>query len=117
MGNQNPQVLIDNYRQQIDGLDQRIGAYDQELANLGPAGGNQAANVYRSLLVQERNAIAGEQRRLGTLISNLANQRGDPGIRPPSPDQGRAGRTRRDARQGQCDQGEASGAVTPGDLM
>jgi clan AA aspartic protease (TIGR02281 family) len=77
MGNQNPQDMIDNYRQQIDWLDQRIGAYDQELANLGPAGGNQAANVYHNLIVQERNAIVGEQRRLGTLISNLANQRGE----------------------------------------
>ena len=29
VGNQNPQVFIDNYRQQIDWLDQRIAAYDQ----------------------------------------------------------------------------------------
>ena len=76
MGNQNPQVFIDNCRQQIDWLDQRIGAYDQELANLGPSVGNQAANVYHNLLVQERNAIVGEQRRLSTLINNLAEQRG-----------------------------------------
>ena len=76
MGNQNPQVFIDNYRQQIDWLDQRISAYDQELANLGPSVGNQAANVYHNLLVQERNAIVGEQRRLNTLINNLADQRG-----------------------------------------
>ena len=45
MGNQNPQVFIDNCHQQIDLLDQRISAYDQELANLGPSGGNQAANA------------------------------------------------------------------------
>ena len=76
MGNQNPQVFIDNYRQQIDWLDQRIGAYDQELANLGPSGGNQAANVYHNMLVQERNALVAEQRRLSTLINNLADQRG-----------------------------------------
>jgi methyl-accepting chemotaxis protein len=76
MGNQNPQVFIDNYRQQIDWLDQRISAYDQELANLGPSGGNQAANVYHNLLVQERNVIVGEQRRLSTLINNLAAQGG-----------------------------------------
>ena len=75
-GNQNPQVLIDNYRQQIDWLDQRIGAYDQELANLGPSGGNQAANVYHNLLVQERNVIVSEQRRLVGLINNLGSQRG-----------------------------------------
>jgi clan AA aspartic protease (TIGR02281 family) len=75
-GNQNPQVLIENYRQQLDWLDQRIGAYDQELANLGPAGGNQAANVYHNLLVTERNAIVVEQRRLSSVINNLAGQRG-----------------------------------------
>ncbi len=76
MGNQNPQVFIDNYRQQIDWLDQRITAYDQELANLGPQMGNRAVDVYHNMLVQERNALVLEQRRLSTLINNLANQRG-----------------------------------------
>jgi predicted nucleic acid-binding Zn-ribbon protein len=75
-GNQNPQVLMENYRQQIDRLSQRIHAYDQELANLGPGGGNQAANVYHNILVQERNAIVVEQRRLSSVINNLAGQRG-----------------------------------------
>ena len=76
MGNQNPQVFIDNYHQQIDSLDQRISAYDQELGNLGPSGGNQAATVWHNMLVQERNAIVTEQRRLSSLIRNLADQRG-----------------------------------------
>ena len=76
MGNQNPQVLIDNYRQQIDWLGQRIAAYDQELANLGPTGGNQAAAVYHNMLVQERNALVAQQNRLSSLINNLADQRG-----------------------------------------
>jgi clan AA aspartic protease (TIGR02281 family) len=76
MGNQNPQAFIDNYRQQIDWLDQRISAYDQDLEDLGPSGGNQAATVWRNMLIQERNALVTEQRRLSTLIRNLADQRG-----------------------------------------
>jgi clan AA aspartic protease (TIGR02281 family) len=76
MGNQNPMVLIDNYRQQIDWLDQRISAYDDQLATLGPSGGNQAATAWHNILVQERNALVNEQRRLSTLIRNLADQRG-----------------------------------------
>ena len=52
LGNQNPQVLIDNYRQQIAWLGQSIAAYDQELANLGPTGGNQAGAVYHNMLVK-----------------------------------------------------------------
>ena len=75
-GNQNPQVFIDNYRQQIAWLDQRISAYDQELANLGPVGGSQVANVYHNMLVQERNGLVTEQRRLSTLIGSIADQRG-----------------------------------------
>ena len=76
MGNQNPQVLIDYYREQIDLWDQRIAAIDQELASLGPPVGNRAADVYHNMLVQERNAIVGEQHRLSSLINDLANQRG-----------------------------------------
>ena len=48
----------------------------RRLANLGPSGGNQAANVYHNMLVQERNAIVAEQRRLSTLINNLAESTG-----------------------------------------
>jgi hypothetical protein len=76
MGSQNPQVFIDNYRQQIDWLDQRISDYDQELANLGPQMGNRAVDIYHNMVVQERNSLVLEQRRLSTVISNLANQRG-----------------------------------------
>ena len=76
VGNQSPQIFIDNYRQQFEWLDQRISAYDQELANIGPAAGTQVANVYYNLLVQERNALVTEQRRLSSLIRNLADQRG-----------------------------------------
>ncbi len=76
MGNQNPQVLINSYREQIDWLSQQVAAYDQQLANLGPSGGNQAAAVYNNMLVQERNALVTQQNRLSSLINNLANQRG-----------------------------------------
>ncbi len=76
MGDQNPQVLIDNYRQQLDWLSQSIGAYDQELANLGSTGGNQAGAVYRNMLVNERNALVAQQNRLSNLINNLGDQRG-----------------------------------------
>ena len=76
MGNQNPQVFIDNYRQQIDWCDQRISEIDRSLTNLGPSGGNQAATVWRNMLIQERNALVAEQRRLSALIRNLADQRG-----------------------------------------
>ncbi len=76
LGNQNPQVLINNYRQQVEWLGQRIDAYDQELANLGPSSGNQAANVYHNMVVQERNAVVTEQNRLRRMITTLADQRG-----------------------------------------
>ena len=76
MGNQNPQVLINNYRQQVEWLGQRIDAYDQELANMGPSSGNQAATVYHNMVVQERNAVITEQNRLRRMITTLADQRG-----------------------------------------
>ena len=75
-GNQNPQVLINDYREQIDWLAQRIGAYDEELAKLGPPSGNQAAAVYYNMLVNERNAIVAEQNRLRRVITSLADERG-----------------------------------------
>ncbi|MGO9470255.1 MAG: TIGR02281 family clan AA aspartic protease [Isosphaeraceae bacterium] len=76
LGNQNPQVLINNYREQIDWLGQRIDAYDNELARQGPAIGNQAATVYHNMLVNERNALVTEQNRLRRVINQLADQRG-----------------------------------------
>src|SRR5262249_2075752 len=76
MGNQNPQVLINGYRQHVEWLNQRIDAYDQELANLGPTGGNQAAVVYHNMIVNERNEFITEQNRLRRMISSLADQRG-----------------------------------------
>jgi clan AA aspartic protease (TIGR02281 family) len=75
LGNQNPKVWIDYYREQINLWDQRIAAIDQDLANLGPSVGNRAADNYHNMLVQERNTIVGEQRRLNSLINNLYDQR------------------------------------------
>ena len=38
--------------------------------------GNRAVDIYHNMLVQERNSLVQEQRRLSSLINNLANQRG-----------------------------------------
>jgi hypothetical protein len=76
VGNENPQVLINNYREQIDWLGQMIDAYDQKLVEIGPPSGNQAATVYYNMVVNERNAIVTEQNRLRRVINQLANQRG-----------------------------------------
>jgi clan AA aspartic protease (TIGR02281 family) len=76
LGDQNPQVLINNYRQQIEWLGQRINIYDEELARLGPPAGIRAADIQYNILVSERNALIGEQRRLSTMINNLSEQRG-----------------------------------------
>jgi clan AA aspartic protease (TIGR02281 family) len=76
MGDQNPQVLIDNYRQQIDLLSDRISAYDEELARVGPPVGIRAADIYYNILVTERNRIIAEQRRLNNVINDLSQQRG-----------------------------------------
>ncbi len=75
-GNQNPQVMIEAYRQQIDWLSQRIDAYDQELASMGPTGGNQSAIVYRNMVVTDRNALVSEQNNLSRMIRTLQDQRG-----------------------------------------
>ena len=75
-GNQNPQVVIEAYRQQIDWLSQRIDAYDQELANMGPTGGNQSAIVYRNMVVTDRNALVSEQNNLSRMIRTLQDQKG-----------------------------------------
>ena len=76
MGNQNPQVFIDNYRQQIDWLDQRISAYDQELANLGPSGATRRRTSITTCSSRSETRLVTEQRRLSTLIRNLSDQRG-----------------------------------------
>jgi chromosome segregation ATPase len=75
MGDQNPRTMIDALQGQINMGDARIAEIDQQLAQLGGAGGNLIVN-YHNLLVQERNAIAAEQGRLNTMINNLARQGG-----------------------------------------
>jgi clan AA aspartic protease (TIGR02281 family) len=77
LGDQNPKVLIESYRQQIEWLRQNIDAYDVQIANLGSVGGNQAGAVYRNMLVNERNALVTQQNHLSALINNLSSQQGD----------------------------------------
>jgi hypothetical protein len=56
---------IQPFLAQIGQLDQRVGALDQELTNLGPPAGQAAAGLARNLVQREQNAIIREQRRLG----------------------------------------------------
>ncbi len=74
-GNQNPKVMMEYYREQIDALGGRVAMFDQELANLGPSVGNNTVETYRGILVRERNAVVAEQNRLNQLISSLDNQK------------------------------------------
>jgi methyl-accepting chemotaxis protein len=76
MGGQDPRGMIDALQGQIDLGDARIAEIDQQLASLGPSVGNVTVDNWHNLLVQERNAIVGQQRRLATMIGNLARQGG-----------------------------------------
>ena len=75
-GGQDPQAMINGLQMQINMGDARIAAIDQQLYQLGGAGGNLIVN-YHNLLVDERNSIVYEQRRLNAMINNLARQGGD----------------------------------------
>ena len=74
MGDQNPGASIDALQSQINMGDARIAEIDQQLASLGPSVGNATADNWHNLLVQERNSIGREQRRLGTIIGDLARE-------------------------------------------
>jgi hypothetical protein len=76
MGDQNPQALMAYYQAQMDMGDARTSEIDRQLASLGPSVGNITVDNWHNLLVQERNAIVGEQRRLQTMINDLVRQRG-----------------------------------------
>ncbi len=69
MGDQNPQTMINALQGQINMGSARNAEIDQQLAQLGGAGGNLIVN-YHNLLVHERNAITAEQDRLSTMINN-----------------------------------------------
>jgi hypothetical protein len=69
--------MIAAYQAQIDGSDIQITQIDQQLAALGPSIGNATADNYHNLLVQKRNTIVAEQRRLSTMINNLSQQGGN----------------------------------------
>jgi methyl-accepting chemotaxis protein len=76
-GHQDPGELIEYCRTQMNLVDQRINVLDQELANLGASGGNQAAVRWHNILVEERNAMVREHDRLGTVIRSVSAQRGE----------------------------------------
>jgi hypothetical protein len=76
MGGHDPRALAAFYQAQIDMGDARISEIDRQLASLGPSVGNVTVDNWHNLLVQERNAIVGEQRRLQTMIGNLFRQGG-----------------------------------------
>jgi hypothetical protein len=76
VGRQDPGELIGYCRTQINMLDQGISAIDQELANLGPPGGIQAAVHWHNMLVEKRNGMLVDYNRLGTLVRNLSADRG-----------------------------------------
>lgn len=74
-GAQNPQVLAKSWREQTKMLEQRIDAYDQELAGIGAQGGNPAATNYYNSVLQERNALVLEHRRLVRMMNNMVDQK------------------------------------------
>jgi clan AA aspartic protease (TIGR02281 family) len=73
VGDQNPRAMIDYYQGQIAMRDARIAEIDGQLKQFGGAGGNLIVN-YHNILVQERNALGGEQSRLQTMINNVSRQ-------------------------------------------
>jgi hypothetical protein len=71
-----PGALIAACQAQIDMGDARISEIDRQLAGIGPSVGNITVDNWHNLLVQERNSILGEQRRLNGLINGVARQEG-----------------------------------------
>jgi hypothetical protein len=54
----------------------RISDIDRQLAGIGPSVGNVTVDNWHNLLVQERNSIVGDQRRLNGVINSVARQGG-----------------------------------------
>jgi hypothetical protein len=71
-----PGAFIAACQTQIDLGDARISDIDRQLAGIGPSVGNITVDNWHNLLVQERNSIVGEQRRLNGLMSGVARQGG-----------------------------------------
>ncbi len=73
MGDQIPRAMIDYYQGHIAMRDARIAEIDQQLAQLAGVQSNLVVN-FHNILVQERNALGGEQSRLQTMINNVSRQ-------------------------------------------
>jgi clan AA aspartic protease (TIGR02281 family) len=75
MGAQNPQGMIDYLQWQMSLRDARIAEIDQQVGAVAFAQSGIAAS-YHNFLVNEHNALVGEQRRLSDMINGMAGQRG-----------------------------------------
>jgi hypothetical protein len=75
-GAADPSAFMAVCQAQIDMGDARIAEIDRQLAGIGPSVGNITVDNWHNLLVQERNSIVGEQRRLNGLMSGVARQGG-----------------------------------------
>jgi hypothetical protein len=76
-GGQARKVSIAACQAQIDAFDNAIMESDQKIAALGPSVGNVTVDNYYNILVQQRNAIIGERRRLSAMINSFYQQGGD----------------------------------------
>jgi hypothetical protein len=75
-GADDPRAFIAAFQTQIDMGEARISEIDRQLAGIGPSVGNVTVDNWHNLLVQERNSIVGDQRRLNGLINGVARQGG-----------------------------------------
>jgi formylglycine-generating enzyme required for sulfatase activity len=75
-GSQSRQSFIAAFQTQRDSLDDELAETDRKLTE-NPFFGQGVAAVYHNLLVQQHNAMVGEQRRLNTIINSFYQQGGD----------------------------------------
>ena len=75
-GSRSRQAFIASCQAQMDALDREITELDQKLAE-NPFIGNGIAANYHNLLVQQHNAMVGDQRRLNTIMNSFYQQGGD----------------------------------------
>jgi methyl-accepting chemotaxis protein len=75
-GSQSRQAFIAAFQAQLDALEAEITGIDGKLAE-NPFMGQGMAAYYHNLLVQQHNAMVGEERRLNTIINSFYQQGGD----------------------------------------
>jgi formylglycine-generating enzyme required for sulfatase activity len=75
-GGQTRQASIAACQARIDALDSEITQFDQKIAELGPSIGNATTDHYHNLLVQQRNDMVAEQRRLSRMINSFHQEGG-----------------------------------------